>query len=623
KSCKKILKAKYWLGLSKYKPIELKNIYEDLNNVSAKIIQEELIEKSITLVSNKDSLIPLKNLDTLKIASIILGSNSITTFENRLKYYDKVDVFFYKKETTFEEENKLLEKLKNYNIIIIGIHGMSRNSATNFNVSNKYTDLIEKLSKQHKVILDIFGNPYSLLNFTEPTNISAIIVSYNDWTITNDFSAQLIFGGIPALGNLPVNVCDCFQFGTSIETMKIRLKYTKIPETVGVNSTILIKIDSIVDYAIKNEVCPGGQIVAAKDGVIFYQNSFGKFTYKKDSKKTEDFDLYDLASVTKVLATTFAMQKLYDEKKYSFNENLSRYLIDLKGTNKENLTFKDILTHSGGLKSWINFYKESISSENYKNWYSDKKSEKFPFQVAENMFITKNVKDSIFKQILESDLGTYGKYLYSDLGFYLLRYYVEKTTSEQFDIYLEKNFYKPTGAWATCFNPLQKFDKNNIAPTEIDTTYRKQTIQGFVHDQGAAMLGGISGHAGLFSDANDIAKLLQIMLNEGEYGGKRYFSKEVTKLFTKYQFDPKKNKRGLAWEKNSPDGIGSGSKTSSYKAFGHNGFTGPLIWADPEYNFSFVFVCNRTYPNAENKKILTSNIRTNIEEILYQSFINR
>lgn len=621
KSCKKILKAKYWLGLNKIETINTDNIIEDLNNISAKLIQEALIEKSLTVVRNENNIIPLQRLDSLKIATLIIGSEDTTKFEKRIQYYYKSDNIFYDINSSEEADSILLSKLKEYNLIFIAVHGMNRNPKTNYNISEKKLNIINRIPEQQKAILCLFGNPYSILSLKDALKFEAITVSYNDWDLTNDLTAQLVFGGIAAKGKLPVNVCQCLPFDEIIITEKTRLKYSSIPESVGVNSEYLKKIDSIIDYSIENKIFPGGQIVAAKDNVVFYQRSFGNFTYDKESKKVEDLDIYDLASLTKVLSTALAMQKLYDENQYSLDDKISKTLDFLDKRDKDDITIKELLTHKSGLISWINFHSNTTLPENYSKWYKNEYCSDFPYQVCDSMFIIKSVKDSILKQIVDSKLKKKKNYLYSDLGFYLLKEFVEKKSNEKIDNYVENNFYKKIGAWTMCFNPLKRFDKYFIAPTEDDKTYRKTTIQGYVHDQGAAMMGGISGHAGLFASANDEAKILQLLLNFGTYGKEQYLTKSSTKLFTEYNTDDSNSKRGLAWEKKNPHIEGSASESSSEESFGHSGFTGPLIWADPKYNFFFVINCNRTYPDSNNKKILKENTRTNIEELLYQSFL--
>lgn len=624
-SCRKVLMAKYWAGLNDFKLIPLKNIYEDLNNADAKLMQQKLIENSLTLVENKNSIIPLMNLDTLKIASIGFGNSKMSSFQNRLKYYAKTDDFVYADAIKVYGREKLLVKLSEYDIVIVGVHNTSYAAAKKFGISDETVNLVDDLSLKTKVVLDVFANPYSLRFFKNVNKCAAIIVSYNDWELTNDLSAQLIFGGIAAQGRLPVTACADYGIGSGFNTEKIRLKYTAVPEDAGVDSRLLYKIDSVMNDAIKAGAFPGAQIVCARKGIVFYQKSFG---YHTDSKEilVSDFDLYDLASVTKVMGVTPSLMKLLDLKKFALNDKLSKYLDQLQTTDKEGFTFFDILTHRAGFKSWVPFYKGSIKNDSCRAAnYSDHYSDEYPYEVAENMFMVKAWRDSIFEMIYKSDKNTYGKYVYSDIGFYLFPFFIEKVTGEKFPDYVQNTFYNSIGAWTMCFNPLKYFDKSKITPTENDKIFRKQQLQGHVHDQGASMLGGVSGHAGLFASANDVAKIMQMYLNKGEYGGVRYINSETVDLFTRYQFDSTYNRRGLAWDKPVPGdttkGLGSGN--ASNLAYGHSGYTGTMVWADPYYDMIYVFNSNRVCPDAENWKILKLNVRTNIEEILYQAILSR
>jgi beta-glucosidase-like glycosyl hydrolase/CubicO group peptidase (beta-lactamase class C family) len=622
--CKKILMAKYWAGLNNFKPLSKENLSTDLNNKDALLMQQRLIENSITLVSNHNSLIPLQNLDTLKIATISFGSIGISSFQNRLKYYAKTDDYNFTSDLAKYGRDGLLEKLSGYDVVIAGIHNTSYSASKKFGIAGETIEFVDALTLKTNLILDVFANPYSLAFFKNADKCGALVVSYNDWEITNDFSAQLIFGGIPALGRLPVTSDPRFPVGCGYDTKKIRLKYTRVPEEAGVDSHMLYKVDSIMNEAIQAGAFPGGQIVGARKGIVFYQKSFGYHTDAKQILVT-DFDLYDLASVTKVMGTTPALMKLYDEKKYKLNDNLSAYVDVLQNSDKANFTFFDILTHRAGFKSWVPFYKETIKTDSLRQkYYSDKLSEDYPYQVAEGLYLSKCYKDSIFEAIRKSDKNTYGNYVYSDLGFYLFPIFIEKVSGEQFEKYLSKTFYSSIGAWTMCYNPLKYFDKTRITPSENDLVFRKQQLHGYVHDQGASMLGGVSGHAGLFASANDVAKIMQMFLNKGEYGGVRYINEETVDMFTKYQFDSTVNRRGLAWDKPVPGdttkGLGSGN--ASHLAYGHSGYTGTMVWADPYYDMIFVFNSNRACPNAENWKIIKMNVRTNIEEVFYQAILS-
>lgn len=623
--CKKILMAKYWAGLNEFKPISSENIYEDLNNVDARFMQQKLIENAITLVSNKDSIIPIQNLDTLKIASISFGLNKVSPFQDRLKYYAQTTDFVYSSAiSAYGSEDNFINALSDYDLIIADIHGTSRYPSRNFGLNDKHIKFLDTLAVQSNLILDVFANPYSLDYFKNADKMIALIVSYNDWEITNDFSAQLVFGGIPAKGRLPICPNETFPIGTGVDTEKIRLKYTRIPEEAGVDSELLYKVDSVIDYGLTMGAYPGGQVVATRNEIVFYQRAFGYHTNSRELS-VKNLDVYDLASVTKVAGTNAALMKLYDNDIFELDDTLANYLELLDTTNKDYMIFQDILTHRAGLKSWIPFYKETLETVEKKSQiYSSEMSDTFSIQVADGLFINKYYRDTILQRICVSDLNPHGTYVYSDLGFYLFALFVEQETNYALPDYLDMNFYKSMGAWTLGYWPLDRFDKSKIVPTERDDYFRYQQLHGHVHDQGASMLGGMSGHAGLFSSANDVMKILQMYLNKGEYAQKRYISSETIDLFTKYQFNPELNRRGLGFDKKHPTdtSIGIGSKSSSENAFGHGGYTGTMVWADPDYDFALVINTNRNCPSSNNWKIIKYNIRTEVEEAFYQAIIS-
>jgi CubicO group peptidase (beta-lactamase class C family) len=397
-----------------------------------------------------------------------------------------------------------------------------------------------------------------------------------------------------------------------------RLKYVS-PEDIGIDSSKLKIIDSLALSGIKKRAFPGCQIVFAIDGKIFYNKSFGHPSYDDTVKVTED-DIYDLASVTKVAATTLAMMRLFEENKISLDEKLGTYLPELNGSNKEKLIIRDVMTHQAGLQAWIPFYVKTLrNGKPDPEIYQQQQSETFPLRVAEGLYIRKDYPDSVYCTIINSPLRPERDYKYSDMGFYFLRLIVEKQTGKPFEDYLSQSFYEPLGLITTGFHPLRRFPLSRIMPTELDTVFRKQLIRGDVHDPGAAMLGGVSGHAGLFSDATDLAVILQLFLNNGEYGGKQYFLPSTIKEFTRVQFPGKGNRRALGFDKPTltVTSDGPSCKSASPESFGHSGFTGTYIWADPKNHLSYVFLSNRVCPNASNEKIVEMNIRTKIHQAMY------
>ncbi len=625
-ACERVLWAKLRLGLDKgVEKISTKNVYNDLNNVDARLMQRRLLENALTLVKNQDSIVPIKKLDSVRVASISFGVNEETDFQERLLYYDDVDNLLFSKDLKNLNLADRRKKLSKYDIVIIGVHGKNQRSVSKkFGISAETITAVDDILENCKnVIVDIFTNPYSLAYFKNIDKAKAIVVSYNDWELTNDLSAQLIYGGIPAKGILPVSATKTITEGMGVTTEKIRLKYTDIPEDAGVKSEIIPIVDSIFKSGITTGAYPGGQVVLTHNGMVFYQKSFGHFTYSDSSELVGNLDIYDLASLTKVIATASDLMSLYDEGKFKITDKISDYYHEWKNSNKANLTFAQVLTHRAGLKSWIPFYKSTMSEELYPEIYNDSLSDEFPYQVADDLFMAKNYRQEIYKIIKESPLENRGRYVYSDLGFIVMPFVINHLSGKKFTDYTYEKIFAPLGAYSLCFNPLYKYPKEKIAPTELDTYFRMQQLHGHVHDQTAAMLGGISGHAGLFGNANDVAKVLEIYLQGGEYGGVRYFSDTTVQRFTEYHYEPSFCRRALCWDKPvyNDRTVGLGSESATEKSFGHTGYTGTMVWADPACNMSVVVLTNRVYTNAENTKLTKQHIRTNIEEALYQAII--
>ncbi|MBN2521308.1 MAG: serine hydrolase, partial [Bacteroidales bacterium] len=571
--CRKILAVKKWLGLDEFEPINIKELYEDLNKKEYLILRQRLIESGITIVHNPESYIPIQKLKQFKIASLGIGSAKNNTFQNTLSLYSQIDCYNIEKDADTSVFYNLKATLDNYNLLIISIHKPSRNISKNFGIEENLINFLDGLAENKNAILCLFTNPYSLIKFKNTNKYKSIIVSYEDDELIQNFSAQLIFGGIPAQGLMPVSINDSIIAGKGyIIDSTIRFKYSS-PEEAKVNAKILYKVDSIANDAIMNRVMPGCQVLCIKDEIVFYYKSFGYHTYL-ENKKVENSDIYDLASITKIAATLPALMKLTDEDKFNVSNKLSYYLPYLMNTNKKNLICSDILAHQAGLKPWIPFY-VSLLEPLYKDFklYDNKFSQDYPYQVSENMYLLKHYcfkegyishypdsnynikitdqlyltnqyKDSIFSKIDESELINGKKYKYSDLGFYYLYKVIENITNQKFNEYLEEEFYKPLGANTLGFLPVNHFEKDKIIPTENDLIFRKQLIHGFVHDPGAAMLGGVCGHAGLFGNANDLAKIMQLYLNNGVYGGERYINKKTIDFYTSCAFCYNGNRRG-------------------------------------------------------------------------------
>lgn len=616
--CKKILLAKKWFGLDKRKPISLKNLNADLNNVNSELLNYKLAEGAITLAINKDSIIPFRRLDTLKIASVAIDGSTGNVFQTNLKNYAPVKCFTLAEDAA-TAGSPLIADLANYNTVIISLHNPKRSFSKNTVITDNVAAFIKQVEKKSKVVTVVFANPYSLSKLTPTKNTAAVVMAYEDSKFTQSMSAQALFGGISVSGKLPVTASTWFKSGQGEATGKpIRFKYT-IPEELNIKTKDISKIDSLAKNYIKQGAFPGCVVLVAKDQKVFYSKAFGSHTYAGGIKEQPD-DIFDIASVTKIMASTISLMKLAGEGKFDVNKRLEDYLPELKGTNKGSLKNIDILTHQARLQPWIPFFKKTLSGSGYVDGiYSTTKTGEFTLKVADDMYMRKSYVDTIYKAIIESPLLSESGYKYSDMGYYLFKLIIEKETGMALPDFLNTTFYKPLGLETMGFNPLERFEKDRIIPTENDKIFRHQQIHGYVHDQGAAMMGGVCGHAGIFSDANDLAIILQMLLNKGVYGGVRYLNEDVVKEFTKCQFC-KNNRRAIGFDKPSPPGeAGPTCDCVSMSSYGHQGFTGTQVWADPDNNTVYIFLSNRVYPDAENKKINSLGVRSNIQEAIYDA----
>lgn len=359
-----------------------------------------------------------------------------------------------------------------------------------------------------------------------------------------------------------------------------------------------------------------------KDGRIAYQKAFGSFNYDQ-AEPVSIQSVYDMASVTKVAATTLAIMKLFEQGKISLTKKLGDYLPSVKGTNKETLIIENILLHQAGLQAFIPFYKETIDTAGtpFPSLYRTEQSDSFNTRVSSHLYLRKDWNDTMYKRLVESPVGPAGKYVYSDNDFIFLAKVVETITGTTLDKYVNQLFYKPLGLTSTGFRPTTFLPLSRIAPSEEEPVFRKQLIRGDVHDPGAAMFGGVAGHAGLFSDAYGMAVIMQLLLNGGSFNGKRYLQKETIDLFTAYHSNG--SRRGLGFDKPEKDNYKRvepyPALSASPAAFGHTGFTGTCVWADPKNNLVYIFLSNRVTPDGTNNKLLKMNVRTTILEAVYKA----
>ena len=614
RSVKKILYAKYKVGLNNYHPVDMNNLVEDLNTPLDNVLYEMAMKNALTVLKNKRLIVPVKKLANTKIAYVHFGDDSGEYFLSQLQKYTKVD---WVKAKTLDEYNK---KLKEYDLTIIGFHKSNVNPWKEYKFTEIELTRLYEIARNNKVILDVFARPYALIDLKLTSNIEGIIMSYQNSKVSQELSAQLIFGAITAKGSLPVSIGEKFPLNTTNFTRnQNRLQYGT-PESVGINSIKLNKIDSLATLGLIEDMMPGAQILVARKGKVIYHKTFGHHTQHKKIKVSED-DVYDVASLTKILATLPMIMELVDNGTINLNTKISELLPDYIGSNKEDITLQQMLSHYARIKSWIPFYINTLDSLKQPDikYYSKNKSRKFSIQVANGLYARNDIKDSIYLQIMESELYPKLKYKYSDLPYYILKEYLEDYYNKPMQNLVQQHFYKTLGANNTTYLPLEKFPLDKIPPTEEDDYFRMQKIQGFVNDQGAAILGGVSGHAGLFSNANDIAKIMQMYLWKGSYGSITYLRPETLDLFNTCNYCDVDVRRGVGFDKPQLEDVGPTCGCVSMDSFGHSGFTGTFTWADPEQDIIYVFLSNRTYPDATNRKIIKNNLRSDIQELIYHS----
>jgi hypothetical protein len=611
---KKVLLVKYHLGLHTITPIDTNNLVADLN-AKTNEIKETLSNNALTLLkqSNKN-LLPLQ---AKKIAYVGIGIDKNNLFADRLVKDFQATVIFWNNKDTEAKKDSIIKALADYDAIVLGLHNFSRRPAGNYGLSESTIDLLAKMQKL-PVINFVFGNPYAIKYLCAANNL---VACYEDDNTTQLAAADLLQGKISAKGKLPVTVCDNFQFGDGIVYNNFFPK--AVPETIGLSTEGLNKIEAIAINAIAKGAIPGCVVLVAKDGKIAYNKAFGYTNF--DRKEPINIDMvYDLASVTKVSATTVSIMKLLEEGKIDLQKTLGDYLPWVRGSDKAPLKLKDILLHQAGLNPFIPFYREVIDTATglpKPEYFSKQKDATHQFRVAEDIYVRNDWQDSLYQRILKSKLTPAGHYVYSDNDFIFLGKIVEAVSGLPLNDYARVNFYEPLQMTTTGFKPRERMALGNIVPTEDEKHFRQQLLRGDVHDEGAAMFGGVAGHAGLFSNAYDLAKLYQMLLNGGTLNGIRLLKKSTIDQFTAYNSDI--SRRGLGFDKPEKDNATRKepypSASVSAETFGHTGFTGTCVWVDPKDKLIYIFLSNRVTPTRNNNKISTMNVRPTIQEAVYQS----
>lgn len=610
--CRKILIAKY------------KTIVDPVSSPASNAAEntyfkKKVYEKALTVVRNTDTLLPFRSLEK-RTALVSIGDHSASFMES-VNQIAPVERFHFANGT--EAFQHFHDKLNTYERVITSFHASSVKVGKKTALPADWQAWMKSLKSEAENAVLFFGNPLVLKEAHIPTHIESVVIGYENHQLAQEVAGQFVMGINGAGGRLPVTVNQELNRGEGLIISSLGRMGSVEPEAIGLSSVKLTEIDAIAQKGIASGAFPGCQVLVAVEGKIVYQKAFGYHTYDK-KRSVSNTDLYDIASITKIAASTLSAIRLKSEGKFDLNKTLGDYLPELTvGTAYASVRLKDMLAHQAGFTPWIPFYTKTL--KNYRpdsSIYASITTESHQRNVAQDLWIKDDYEASIYQQILQAPLRA-RTYKYSDIGYYFLKKIIEKESGMSLDEFVHTTFYAPMGLQRILYNPLQRFLKEEITPTENDTVFRKQLIHGFVHDQGAAMLGGVGGHAGLFANARDLAAIMQLILNKGEYAGKSYLDPLAVDAFTACQYCPR-NRRGAGFDKPTLDRNG-GPTTDlvSLSSYGHSGFTGTIAWADPEHQVNYIFLSNRVYPNAENWKLVKMNIRTDIQRVIYESLKER
>ncbi len=617
---KKILQAKAFVGLDMMANQYYTNLLMDLNNSDALSLYTQLVESEICVAKDDSSCIPLFLKPFKTMAVIALGGNGPTGFERKMKELGNCDIFSVDKLFGIAYCSNMVSKLEKYDHVIVALHQINKYPKDNYGITSDLCSLVSQLKEKTNISMVCFGNPYSMRNFP---GIKSTVYAFGDEEPYYKAAANTLWGMKNTNAKLSVSVGNEYSVSDGISLPKSDVLQPYVGGKVNAKlSTKLNRINDIVKNAISAKATPGCQVLVAQHGKVIYNESFGYHTYDK-KVKVENSNLYDLASITKLATTTLAVMKLVENDKIKLDDTLSMYLPELRGSTKENITLREILVHEAGLKDFIPFYKSFASDEKLRDSaLSNVRTDVFSNEIGEGLFVNKDYQKRILREIAESPMGQKGTYVYSDLGMIMLRFMIERVTHKEFSVYMDENFYKPMGLKNLTFNPRKKVEKNQIVPSEKDPDFRKGVLQGFVHDPSAALLGGVSGHAGLFGNAFELAEIGQMLMNYGFYNGKRILNQSTILEFTKRQ--NAHSRRGLGFDKpdNTAGKTSPASKLASNLGYGHTGFTGTCIWMDPQNGLVYVFLSNRIHPSADNRTLITKNVRTEIMDVIYEALKN-
>ncbi len=617
-SVRRVLREKYRLGLTMPQKVDTTNIRNELNTPESILLKRRLIANALTLVRDRPGLTGFAELEKFHFATLAIGDTNRTVFQTYCGYYAPMTHFNAAMNVDSLTAKALEDTMRHHDVVLVSLHNMSSRAAVNFGLSTEAIQLLERINRRTTVLLTVFGNPYSLKYFDEAP---IVLNAYTGDPIAQELAAQALFGAIDLQGTLPVTASPRARFGQGVQKLyqDHRLGYD-LPEAVGMHSGTLRQMDTLVAGLIADGAAPGCQILVARSGKIVWHKAYGHFTYDSIAPPVTTESIYDLASITKVAATTLQVMHLTETGRLDIRRPAGEYIPELRQTNKKDLTIESMLIHQAGLQAWIPFYQNTLDKHQpAAQWYNALPVQDFQVPVAERLYMRNSYVDSVWTQIFRSDLRPDKSYKYSDLGLYLTERTTRNVCGVTLDTYVRDKFYRSLGLATTTFNPWKYKLIPRCVPTEDDYYFRRQRLQGYVHDMGAAMLGGVSGHAGLFSNANDLAKIFQMLLNKGHYFGKTFFQPAIVARFTTHY--PGSTRRGIGFDMKEldPNAAQNMCAEASAGTFGHTGFTGNAVWADPENQLIFIFLSNRTFPSMDNNKLINGNYRPRLQQIAYRA----
>ncbi|MEI7830530.1 MAG: serine hydrolase [Prolixibacteraceae bacterium] len=604
---------------------------------SIRLVQREDAKRSLVVLKNRGHLLPLARIDTLKILLVSVGLSDANEMAKMFNRYVKTERLTIDPKGSPEAIRNSLSKISNYNLVILAMEEPSTGNRNNPGTENRLNGVEENLSVQQekyiseeilakvKIVELLFGSQRFIGKWSDESGSTALVVADKADHDRMDLAAQLIFGAIPSTGKLPFDL-NKYKIGDGVSFGSVdRLGYI-LPEEVGIDSLILAqRMDSLVGIGLREKAFPGCQLLLAKNGKILYEKSYGYHTYVRDLAVQDD-DIYDLASVTKILAPVPALMMLSDQQKFQVTKKMSDYWPDWKGSNKEGILLTDLLSHQARLRPGVILWPRTVDTGGrYKQgYYASIPTPGFDLRVSNGLYVVNSYPDTVYKAIKDSPLLKSKKYAYSDLGFVIFPKVIENLSGESYEIFLHQRLYAKLGASSLRYLPALSVPKDKIVPTEDDQEFRHEILQGFVHDETAALLGGISGNAGLFGSAGDVAKVMQLYLQNGSYGNERFIKEETLKNWTSSHVQKINNRRGYGFDKpgtqmNKHSGRDRyPSDLVSEQSFGHSGYTGTFVWADPANQLLFVFLSNRVFPDRDNHKITKLRLRPLLLEAFFK-----